>query len=166
MATVAETSSRLIKLADEPDFTLGAISVEPAYRQVRWGDQARTVEPRVMQVLVALGREPGVIVSRETLARRCWHGRIVGENALQRVISLLRQLATESDAFRIETITKVGYRLLVTAQAALAPEKPPQVAGLRSRRAVLAGAAGLIGAGVGALWLGPLSSRRRTALRL
>ncbi|WP_297695100.1 hypothetical protein, partial [Phenylobacterium sp.] len=42
------------------------------------------LEPRVMQVLVALARERGEIVSRDDLIASCWAGRIVGEDAINR----------------------------------------------------------------------------------
>lgn len=155
MATLAEHADGWIRLADEPPFVIGALRVTPALRQASWSGAARTIEPRVMQVLVALGRTPGTIVSRDALVATCWGGRAVGENAIQRTISLLRHLAAESGAFEIETITKVGYRLLPRlggeiappAQAALAAAEEERRPG---RRAVIAGAAVLAAASLGA----------------
>jgi Tfp pilus assembly protein PilF len=101
-----------------------------------------------MQVLVALAGADGAVVSREDLISRCWDGRIVGENAINRVISRVRSLgATLGDgAFRIETINKVGYRLILDGAAADPPAMgPPGAAPWRStpRRAVLGGAVSL-----------------------
>lgn len=144
MATLASEQGKAVSLGQEPPFMLGQMQVVPALRQVSWADQSRILEPRVMQVLVALGRDPGAIVSRDTLVERCWNGRIVGENAIQRPISLLRHLAEESAAFTIETIKKVGYRLLIApvadrTQPYAAPDGPSRP----DRRAVLGGAATL-----------------------
>src|SRR3546814_18075144 len=71
------------------------------------------IEPRVMQVLLALAEARSEIVRREDLTERCWEGRIVGEDAINRVLSRLRRVAEgiREDSFRIETITKVGYLL-------------------------------------------------------
>ncbi len=69
-----------------------------------------------MQVLIALAQGEGSVVSRDELIARCWDGRIVSESAINRVILVLRQLAADSDGFRLETLTKVGYRL-VSSQA-------------------------------------------------
>ena len=44
-----------------------------------------------MQVLVALAAADGAIVGRDDLTRRCWEGRVVGEDAINRVISRLRR---------------------------------------------------------------------------
>lgn len=167
MASLAQAEPDTIVLAREPALQLGPMTVTPALRQVGWDGGTRTLEPRVMQVLVALAREPGTIISRDALVAQCWSGRIVGENAIQRVISLLRQLALESGAFTIETITKVGYRLLV--ESAPAPptdhEPTPSHQWVVARRKVLAGcgALGLVGGSL-ALW-GPDAQARRAAQR-
>jgi DNA-binding winged helix-turn-helix (wHTH) protein len=113
-----------IVLAHELPFTVGGMRVDPPTRQVECGGQRETLEPRVMQVLVALARARGSIVTRDELIDWCWDGRIVGEDAINRAISRLRQAAAETGGgtFAIETITKVGYRV-VSNQAA--PDKEP-----------------------------------------
>jgi len=72
-----------------------------------------------MQVLVALARANGDILTREALTVLCWDGRIVGEDAINRVMSRLRRLSEGigGGSFRIETITKVGYRLVALGPA-------------------------------------------------
>jgi DNA-binding winged helix-turn-helix (wHTH) protein/Tfp pilus assembly protein PilF len=167
MATVAEGGADRIALANEPPFRLGALDVTPAWRQVRIAGESRTLEPRVMQVLVALARADGGIVGRDALVARCWDGRIVGENAINRVISILRALAAETHAFEIETITKVGYRLKTRDQPP--PPVAPAVIPARqpvARRAALAGlGAAAIGGAAYLFWPDSLSSRRRAAER-
>ena len=64
-----------------------------------------------MQVLVALARKRGQVVSRDELIETCWEGRIVGDDALNRCISKIRKLGEANNAFRLETIPRVGYRL-------------------------------------------------------
>ena len=135
-----------IILARAPEFSLGGVVVRPALRQVVAAEgREEILEPRVMQVLVALARAEGGIVTRDDLTRSCWDGRVVGEDAINRVISRLRRLTegTGQGAFRIETVTKVGYRLLIQdCEAAPTPEAPPAIA-LRSfrldRRALMIG---------------------------
>lgn len=100
------------------------------------------LEPRVMQVLVALAQARGAIVTRDELTDLCWDGRIVGEDALNRVISRLRRLSVEvgGDAFRIETITKVGYRLVVREARAAIQAAPKTERTGPDRRALVIGA--------------------------
>ena len=103
-----------IVLAHEPDFVLGRLRVSPARRELVRDDGARELlEHRVMQVLVALAKAGGSILTRDELTLRCWEGRVVGEDAINRVISHLRKAAhgIGAGSFEIETITKIGYRL-------------------------------------------------------
>ena len=101
-----------VDLAREPPFRLAEVDVRPATREVLGGDGRRHVlEPRVMQVLVALARRPGEVVSRDELIQLCWAGRVVGEDAINRCIGALRRLAQAYAALAIDTVARVGYRL-------------------------------------------------------
>jgi tetratricopeptide (TPR) repeat protein len=59
-------------------------------------------------------RAKDVFLTRDDLAFSCWEGRIVGDDAINRTLSRLRRVAEGigADAFRIETLSKVGYRLV------------------------------------------------------
>lgn len=115
-----------IKLAQVSPFRLGGLLVDPPRRRVSRGERAAILEPRVMQVFVVLAGAKGAVVSRDELIERCWGGRIVGENAINRVISRIRQLAAELglDSFQLETITKVGYRMVLPEEAEVAVDAP------------------------------------------
>ena len=153
-----------IVLAHELPFTVGELRVDPPTRQVERNGRRETLEPRVMQVLVALGRARGGIVTRDELIDWCWDGRIVGEDAINRAVSRLRQVAADVGAgtFGVETITKVGYRLVQGS-----PDSLPENSGgaetskpIGRRHAVAALGAALAGAGfLGAAWLKPWRHR-------
>ncbi|WP_310498417.1 winged helix-turn-helix domain-containing protein [Sandarakinorhabdus sp.] len=100
-----------IDLAVEAAFSIGSLHVEPSHLRLSQDGKRYPVESRIMQVLVVLATADGRVVSRDELVSRCWDGRIVGENALQRAISRLRHLGAITAAFEIETVTKVGYLL-------------------------------------------------------
>lgn len=143
-----------VELAHEPPFRLGVLDVEPATRQLKSTTGSETIEPRVMQVLVALYRAD-TIVTREELIERCWDGRIVGDDAINRVLSRIRHLAADvgQGSFSVETITKVGYRLTTHVVGSDKAEVPAGLAQpvTSSRRKVvgalaLAGAAAAFGA--------------------
>ena len=120
-----------IDLATTAPFRIGALHIEPALRQVSTAEtDPETLEPRVMLVLVALARTRGTIVSRDQLIEQCWDSRVVGDDSINRVISRLRKLATAHGEalFSIETISKVGYRLVGSsvepAKSEAAPADP------------------------------------------
>jgi len=151
--------SRAVDLAHAADFALGGLLVRPSIREVEHGGATETLEPRIMQVLVALADAAGAVVSRDDLILRCWDGRIVGEDAINRVIGRLRRLAEDSGgaAFTIETIPRVGYRLKTVPAATVASESVSDAAAPSptNRRRVLAVAAGvlILAAAVAAWWL-------------
>ena len=116
-ALAAIALGRRIDLTRESDFTLGGMEVHPtACEVVVWGERIR-LQPRVMQVLVALARTGGEAVSRESLSEVCWGQVTVTDDALNRCIQRLRRLSEEAGGeFTIETIPRLGYRLAVAAQ--------------------------------------------------
>jgi TolB-like protein/DNA-binding winged helix-turn-helix (wHTH) protein/tetratricopeptide (TPR) repeat protein len=111
-----------INLAETSDFDLGALRVSPARRLVSMAGEYHELEPKVVQVLVALASARPQVVSRDRLIQQCWDGRIVGDDALNRCIVALRQLARQfsPEPFAIETVTRVGYCLVEGATATLA----------------------------------------------
>lgn len=119
-ARVDEKRGTGIDLAREQPFQLGALQVFPGTRQVIHDGRAFTLEPRIMQVLVALARADGEILSRADLTDLCWNGRTVGDNAIHRALSKIRDLGAgiAAGSFTVETISKVGYRLLGTYRPA------------------------------------------------
>ncbi len=78
------------------------------------------LEPKVMEVLTVLSRQPGHVVSRDELMDAVWPGAVVTEHTLTRCIYQLRRDLHEvsdqqgsADFNPIETLPKRGYRLLV-----------------------------------------------------
>jgi TolB-like protein/DNA-binding winged helix-turn-helix (wHTH) protein len=107
----AEEATTRVDLGREAPFRLGALEVRPSTREVAAGERREVLEPRIMQVLVALARRRGEVVSRDDLIAQCWRGRAVGEDAINRCIAAVRRLAQSHGGFRIKTVKRVGYRL-------------------------------------------------------
>ena len=106
------------------------------------GPETVRVEPKAMEVLMALVGRAGQVVSREELLAAVWPGVVVGDEALtQSIIKLRRALgdSPRSPAY-IETISKRGYRLIapVGGGQAAAARLPP------TRRWIWAGAAAVL----------------------
>lgn len=170
-----------IRLSREPAFELGAVSVNPGTRQVIRDGRSETLEPRIMQVLVAFAQSEGEILGYDELIGRCWGGRIVGENAIHRAVSKVRDLGLKfgGGTFTIETINKVGYRMsvrwsdasprpaIVTSDRVPAPEALRKPA--RDRRWVLGAGAvvfAAVGAGAWRLGLPPWAPRINPEARI
>jgi adenylate cyclase len=102
-----------IDLARESDLSLGSALVRPSSSEVVAAGQTIRLQPRVMQVLVALARADGEVVSRDELLASCWGGLAIGDDAINRCIGRLRRLSEEQarGAFTIGTLPRVGYRL-------------------------------------------------------
>ncbi len=122
----------LIDLSTELSFALGPHLVRPSAREIAAGAQRITLEPRVMQVLVALAQQRGETVSRDRLIARCWGGAVVGEDSVQRCIGRLRKVADTIGGFEIETLSRIGYRLHAN------PSSPPDAAEARQSTPLLA----------------------------
>lgn len=105
-------------LAHLPPFRLGPLTVEPGLRRlVGLRGEARTIQPLAMRVLLVLADARDETSSRDDLVEACWNQRIVGDDAVHRIISTLRRdlARCSGGAVAIETIAKVGYRLRVGA---------------------------------------------------
>lgn len=104
-------------------FRLGPWRVDPGLGQISNGEQTAHVEPRTMAVLCHLASRPSATVSRDELLDSVWKTRFVVEETLTRCISQLRQLLGDDprDSRYIQTVPKLGYRLLVEPESIAAP---------------------------------------------
>jgi DNA-binding winged helix-turn-helix (wHTH) protein/tetratricopeptide (TPR) repeat protein len=109
---------------------VGDVRVEVETGVLQRGEQTRTLEPRVMDVLVALLDADGRVVTRDELIDAVWHGRPGADAALTTAVSKLRRALNElgGSPERIRTVPKRGYQLL-------APEEDTDAADECRRRA-------------------------------
>jgi DNA-binding winged helix-turn-helix (wHTH) protein len=114
MDRAVSLEARRIDLTVEPPFLLGPAKIDPPAHEISVGGHSARMQPQTMKVLVALHDKSGQVVTRNELADRCWDGRIVGEDVINRCISLLRRFAAGRAGFRIETVPRAGYRLVET----------------------------------------------------
>ena len=128
-----------IEVSREPEFTLGSLKVRPPLLEVSASGLRQTLQLRVMQVLIALARRTGEVVSRDELIATCWDGRTVGDDAINRCIAQLRRLSEQdpSRSFSIETIARVGYRLTVASVSVTVSDAPRTQSGHDERAAGL-----------------------------
>ena len=101
-----------IELATEPALRVGRVEIDTRSREARFGGNCERLQPQVLKVLVYLHHNRDRVVSRDELIAFCWGGRFVGEDVINRSISLLRRFAERAGGFQIDTIPKAGYRLV------------------------------------------------------
>src|SRR5262245_16457366 len=93
-------------------------------RLLRGGDVIR-LSPKAYDVLVALVRQRGHLVTKDELLKRLWPGSFVEEGSLNVYVSALRKALGE-DASRpayIETVARSGYRFIAAVTCDPAGEK-------------------------------------------
>jgi DNA-binding winged helix-turn-helix (wHTH) protein/TolB-like protein/Tfp pilus assembly protein PilF len=102
-----------------PRLRVGDWLLDPAMNQISRGAKVERLEPKAVEVLVALAQRAGEVVTRETLLSEVWKGVTVSDDALTQSITKLRQALgdTSKESSYIQTISKRGYRLI----AAVAP---------------------------------------------
>jgi len=127
-------------LARRADFVLGDATVRPSLRTLEGPLGSVTGEPRVIQVLVALADACGAVLTRDDLLRLCWEGRIVGDDAINRAIAEVRRIAANVGAgFEIETVARVGYRIIGVDWDAEPSQFASEPGHLKGRRKLLVG---------------------------
>jgi DNA-binding winged helix-turn-helix (wHTH) protein len=95
-------------------FSFGGWQVARASNTIEQGEVRHQLEPKVMNVLVALCSDPGTVLSAEELLSRCWGNTFPGDNQVHKTITQLRKLLGDSASAPtyIETIRKRGYRAI------------------------------------------------------
>ncbi len=146
-------------------FKVGAWEVRPLTGEITAGGESTRLEPKVMEVLVALAQQPGEVLERDELLRLIWGNRAaVSDEPLTRCIAELRRALGDSRQTPtfIQTIPKRGYRLLCpvapfvptarpTAPASIEPavdaplpvEPPPSIRAAARRRTPRGAAVGI-----------------------
>ncbi len=95
-------------------FTAGDLSVDPAAREVRRGDERITVTAREYAVLEYLIRHRNQVVSKAQILQAVWDSAYDGDDNIVEVYIgyLRRKIDTPFRARSIETVRGQGYRLV------------------------------------------------------
>ncbi len=96
----------------EPPFGVGGATIDPVSREAKYSGGQERLQPQTLKVLVALAQRRNQVVTRSELVDACWDGKIIGDDVINRSISMLRQFADRAEGFSIETVPKAGYRLV------------------------------------------------------
>lgn len=145
---------------------IGDFDVEPSLNRLHREHETLTVEPRVMDLLMLLAESPGQVFGRDEILQRVWSETTVQDDALRRVVTLLRRVLDDDpkEPRYIETITRRGYRLVAPVSR---PDPRPTDSVSRRTPWLLGGTLLLVGLSVAAGWLaqrggGPTTQRGGT----
>lgn len=101
-------------------FRIGPWEVSPLTGEIKSAARTVHLEPKVMEVLVALADKAESVVLREELLGKVWGARAaVSDEPLTRCIAQLRQALGDSSRNPefVQTVPKRGYRLMVPAES-------------------------------------------------
>jgi len=109
---VLRRSSTLSDLTNEEQIQFGDILIDPRRREVRIGGQPVKIRTQEFDLLYTLARHPGIVLSRDQLLDQAWGYDYYGNTRTVDVhIGHLRKKLSGSNV-KIETVTKVGYKLV------------------------------------------------------
>jgi len=109
---VLRRSSTPSDLANEEQIQFGNILIDPLRREVRIGGQPVEIRTQEFDLLYTLARHPGIVLSRDQLLDQAWGYNYYGNTRTVDVhIGHLRKKLSGSNV-KIETVTKVGYKLV------------------------------------------------------
>jgi len=90
----------------------GNAEFDQAALRLKIGGKPRKLERKPAQVLELLLQHAGEVVTRDELMQTVWDGRATVEHVLSTAVGKLRNELAAIEAIRIETVPRVGYRLV------------------------------------------------------
>ncbi len=103
------------KVDDSAPIHLGDLTVDPARREVHLASQPLNLRAQEFDLLLTLAEHRGLVLSREQLLQKAWGFDFYGQTRTVDVhIAHLRK-KLEDSSVRIETVTGVGYKLLISS---------------------------------------------------
>jgi DNA-binding winged helix-turn-helix (wHTH) protein/energy-coupling factor transporter ATP-binding protein EcfA2 len=95
-------------------FYIGDWQVSASTNSLRNGDTVKQLEPKAMNVLIALCQQQGEVLSADQIVDHCWGDVDVGDNPVHKAINQLRKAFDDkpNTPTYIETIRKRGYRII------------------------------------------------------
>ena len=93
---------------------IGDFVLDPSRNLLTSAEGDTALEPKVVDVLMALAAQPGMVLSRDQLIEAVWKAEFGADERLTRAISLLRKAFHDERGTPryIETVPKRGYRLV------------------------------------------------------
>jgi two-component system alkaline phosphatase synthesis response regulator PhoP len=105
--------------------TVGNLRIDPRRREAYVGERRLDLRAREFDLLAALARDPGVVLSRDALLEDVWGTDFPGETRTVDVhVAEVRKKLGE-DGPQVETVRGIGYRLVPPPRVPQAAPEPP-----------------------------------------
>jgi DNA-binding response OmpR family regulator len=103
------------KDADAPKPThIGDLSIDPARREVRLNSRTLDLRTQEFDLLLALAEHRGLVLSREQILQKAWGFDFYGQTRTVDVHVAHLRKKIDGSSVKIETVTGVGYKLVVS----------------------------------------------------
>jgi DNA-binding response OmpR family regulator len=93
---------------------IGDLTIDPARREVRASDRTLDLRTQEFDLLHALAVHRGLVLSREQILQKAWGFDFYGQTRTVDVHVAHLRKKIEGSSVQIETVTGVGYKLVVT----------------------------------------------------
>lgn len=99
---------------DATPIHLGDLMIDPARREVRVGSQSLDLRAQEFDLLLALAEYRGRVLSREQILQKAWGFDFYGQTRTVDVHVAHLRKKLEPSSVKIETVTGVGYKLILS----------------------------------------------------
>ena len=115
VARVKAILRRAERKADESaPIYLGDLTIDPARREVQVDSQSLDLRAQEFDLLLALAEHRGLVLSREQILQKAWGFDFYGQTRTVDVHVAHLRRKIESSSVKIETVTGVGYKLVLS----------------------------------------------------
>jgi DNA-binding response OmpR family regulator len=107
---------------------VGNLRIDPRRREASVGDRRLELRAREFDLLAALARDPGVVLSRDALLEDVWGTDFPGETRTVDVHVAEVRKKLGDDGPQVETVRGIGYRLVPPPRGTAVAAQPPAAA--------------------------------------
>ena len=94
---------------------IGDLLIDPARREVRLGSKSLDLRTQEFDLLLTLASHRGLVLSREQILQKAWGFDFYGQTRTVDVHVAHLRRKIEASTVKIETVTGVGYKLIVSS---------------------------------------------------
>jgi len=99
--------------ADDRPISVGDLTIDPTRREARLADRTLDLRTQEFDLLLTLAEQPGRVFTREQLLQKAWGFDYYGQTRTVDVHVAHLRKKMDGGSITIETVTGVGYKLVV-----------------------------------------------------